>query len=223
MKNITLLTLLLLNLLVYGQQDITKLNLTVLDPDKVPEVDAGIAIYTDDKSFSLSGTTDSEGKFSNKVPSGIPLNIVVEQYDTTFNFKQALPTEYDEIDFQLTIQLSFEESFLLPIHFESASAEIREEDKNEINSLLEKLKTDAKMKIEIGAHTDDVGSATYNQQLSLNRAQSVRKYLIQKGISKDRIKAKGYGENKPIADNSTEQGKAQNRRVEISIIQKGTR
>jgi len=79
------------------------------------------------------------------------------------------------------------------------------------------------MKIEIGAHTDDVGANTYNQQLSLKRAQSVKAYLIKKGISKDRIKAKGYGENKPIADNATEEGRAKNRRVEISVIQKGER
>ena len=222
MKKLILLALLFINGFLFAQ-DQTKLNLIIMDPDKVPEVNAGINIFTDDKSFTISGTTDSEGKYSEKVPAGIPLNIIVEQYDTTFNFKQALPKEYHEVDFQLTIQLTFEESFELPIHFASASADVREEDQKEINKLLNKLESDADMKIEIGAHTDDIGTTSYNQQLSLKRAQSVRSYLIGHGINKDRIKAKGYGENKPIADNATEQGRAENRRVEISVIQKGTR
>ena len=74
------------------------------------------------------------------------------------------------------------------------------------------------MSVEVGAHTDNVGSDSYNQGLSQRRASSIRNYLISKGIDGDRILAKGYGETKPVGDNNTEIGKAQNRRVEITVI-----
>lgn len=72
-------------------------------------------------------------------------------------------------------------------------------------------------KIEIGGHTDYTGSDAYNQTLSQKRASAVRAYLISQGISAERLTAKGYGEAKPIASNETEEGKAENRRVEFKI------
>ena len=72
--------------------------------------------------------------------------------------------------------------------------------------------------LRIEGHTDSVGSAAYNQTLSENRAVSVRSYLMQRGVSPNRIEAYGYGLTRPIADNSTDWGRAQNRRVEMLII-----
>jgi len=74
--------------------------------------------------------------------------------------------------------------------------------------------------IEISGHTDSEGTDTYNQKLSEGRAESVVKYLISKGVSPERIRAEGYGETRPIESNSTEGGKAQNRRVEFTLIKK---
>ena len=71
--------------------------------------------------------------------------------------------------------------------------------------------------ITILGHTDNVGTAEANQKVSDNRAQAVSKYLQGKGISKDRIIAEGHSYNDPVADNSTAEGRAQNRRVEIYI------
>lgn len=73
--------------------------------------------------------------------------------------------------------------------------------------------------VEIAAHTDDVGSPEFNQQLSGRRAASVVEALVARGIAADRLVPKGYGESQPIADNSTEEGKAQNRRVEFKILE----
>lgn len=72
--------------------------------------------------------------------------------------------------------------------------------------------------LRIEGHTDSVGSAAYNQTLSENRALSVRSYLMQSGVSANRIEAYGFGLTRPIADNSTAAGRAQNRRVEMLII-----
>jgi OmpA-OmpF porin, OOP family len=69
--------------------------------------------------------------------------------------------------------------------------------------------------VSIEGHTDKVGNAASNQTLSEQRAQSVMNLLINKGISKERLTSKGWGQSNPVADNRTEEGKAKNRRVEI--------
>ena len=71
------------------------------------------------------------------------------------------------------------------------------------------------MKIEIQGHTDSVGSKPYNQKLSEKRADAVKTYFTQKGISADRLSAKGFGLTKPVAGNSAADGRAMNRRVEL--------
>jgi len=80
------------------------------------------------------------------------------------------------------------------------------------------LNTNPNLKIEIGGHTDNVGSKAYNKTLSENRAKSVYTYLISKGIDKDRLSYKGYDFSIPIADNATEEGRALNRRTEFKVI-----
>ena len=74
-------------------------------------------------------------------------------------------------------------------------------------------------KIEIAGHTDGKGSDSYNQNLAQNRAQSVKQYLSEHGVASSRLSAKGYGASKPIADNASDAGRAENRRVELSIIE----
>jgi len=76
------------------------------------------------------------------------------------------------------------------------------------------------LKIELGGHTDNVGSKSSNQILSENRAKAVYSYLIEKGIVVERLSSKGYGDTKPIADNASEKGRAENRRTEFKIIEK---
>lgn len=69
----------------------------------------------------------------------------------------------------------------------------------------------------VDGHTDNIGTAAYNQQLSIKRANAVRNALIKNGVAADKIQAKGYGFEKPVASNKTKEGRAQNRRVEITI------
>jgi outer membrane protein OmpA-like peptidoglycan-associated protein/Mg-chelatase subunit ChlD len=94
------------------------------------------------------------------------------------------------------------------------------EDVKELNILAEFMESKDKISILIEGHTDSWGSATYNQRLSKLRAESVKNYLINKGISADRIDTKGYGEERPIATNETEFGRKLNRRTEIIIFTK---
>lgn len=107
------------------------------------------------------------------------------------------------------------------INFETGSARILPSSFPILDAVVKVLKEHPEIKkILIKGHTDSVGSEQSNQILSEKRANAVREYLLKKGISADRIDAKGYGESQPIADNSTPEGKAMNRRVEFEIIER---
>ena len=80
------------------------------------------------------------------------------------------------------------------------------------------LKAWPEVRVEVGGHTDSSGPAELNRNLSQQRAESVRQYLIDAGVAPGRITAVGYGEDRPIADNSTAEGRAANRRVELKRI-----
>lgn len=86
-----------------------------------------------------------------------------------------------------------------------------------LDELANYLKTIPAFSLSLEGHTDSQGDDDYNQKLSEKRAQSVKKYLVGKGIEEARIKAVGYGETKPIADNATAEGREKNRRVEFII------
>jgi OOP family OmpA-OmpF porin len=79
------------------------------------------------------------------------------------------------------------------------------------------LKDNPTIHVEVGGHTDSIGSDQYNQKLSERRAQTVADELVKDGISASRLTVRGYGKRKPIADNKTEAGRARNRRVELVV------
>ena len=89
-----------------------------------------------------------------------------------------------------------------------------------LNDVAQAMADNPKIKVEIGGHTDSIGNDAFNLKLSQQRAESVRTYLIKRGIDSNRMVPKGYGENVPIADNRTEAGRSQNRRVEFVITER---
>ena len=104
-------------------------------------------------------------------------------------------------------------------NFASASAELTVQGKNALNRLVSDINNQkiSVNSIDIVGHTDSVGSSQSNQQLSINRANSVARYLTSRGIAQSMLRTNGLGESQPIADNNTAQGKAKNRRVEMAI------
>ena len=105
------------------------------------------------------------------------------------------------------------------VNFDFDKATVRDADAAELKKALEFVKKYAGYKISIEGHTDSIGTDQYNQRLSERRAAAVREYLLKHGVANGaRIRSVGYGESKPIADNSTEEGRFQNRRVEILIL-----
>lgn len=105
------------------------------------------------------------------------------------------------------------------IFFETGKAVLTNESRVELRKAVELLRTNKKMVIEVGGHTDNVGKKAANVKLSAARAMAVRQFLIDAGIPGGRVKAKGYGDSAPIADNGTDEGRAKNRRTEITILE----
>ncbi len=103
----------------------------------------------------------------------------------------------------------------LYINFETGKSDIKPESQPIVDQIVEMLKQNSDLKISIEGHTDNVGSDKLNKTLSENRAKSVMNALVSAGIEKSRLSSKGWGSTKPIADNSTEDGRFKNRRVEI--------
>jgi len=103
------------------------------------------------------------------------------------------------------------------VFFDTNKATIKSVSFALLNDVAQALTDNPKIKVEIGGHTDSQGNDSFNLKLSQKRAESVRTYLIKKGVTSDRLVPKGYGENVPIADNRTSDGRAQNRRVEFVI------
>jgi len=103
------------------------------------------------------------------------------------------------------------------VNFDNDSAALRPEATAILNDAAATLKRYPSLKIEVAAHTDSRSDDAYNQQLSEKRAHAVFDYLVASGVAADRMTAKGYGESNPVADNGTEEGRFQNRRVELRI------
>jgi outer membrane protein OmpA-like peptidoglycan-associated protein len=101
------------------------------------------------------------------------------------------------------------------VHFDTGKATLTENSKTILDIVARSLTDWPEVKVEVGGHTDSVGSDKTNNELSQRRAESVRAYLIECGIAADRLTARGYGKTKPIADNGTAAGREKNRRVEL--------
>lgn len=105
------------------------------------------------------------------------------------------------------------------VYFDQSSYILRTESYPQLDKLVKTLQVNAKLKVEIAGHTDNVGDARLNQYLSENRARVISSYLSNKGVAKERLVPKGYGQTKPVAANDTEENKAQNRRVEFVVLE----
>lgn len=101
------------------------------------------------------------------------------------------------------------------VNFDFDKASLRPQAYPKLDAAAESLKEWGDGKVEVAGHTDSIGSDAYNMDLSLRRAESVKNYMVSKGIPAERLVVKGYGESQPVADNATEEGRFQNRRVEL--------
>ncbi len=101
--------------------------------------------------------------------------------------------------------------------FDFDKSDLKPAAKSQLDSLMDKLRNADVVSIKVIGHTDGKGSDAYNQALSERRASSVAAYLLSQGLAPDKLTSEGHGKREPVADNETEEGRAQNRRVELHI------
>ncbi len=106
------------------------------------------------------------------------------------------------------------------VNFESGTAELTEKSKPVLDDVAKALIEYETLRLAVEGHTDSTGDAAQNQALSQSRADAVRDYLVAKGVAAGRLEPKGFGPDKPIADNGTREGQAKNRRIEFRVLTK---
>jgi OmpA-OmpF porin, OOP family len=124
---------------------------------------------------------------------------------------EAIKTNYSK---EITSEVS---SKSYQIQFETGSSVIKPESYSQLDEILKSSVVAEALKVGVYGHTDNTGDAAANQRLSEERANSVKSYLISKGLATNRIETKGFGQSQPIAENQTTAGKAKNRRVQIVL------
>lgn len=167
-------------------------------------------------------TNSATGKFIITLNSGRNYGIAVKANGYLFHSENFdIPAGSDDNLVNKTIELKNiaigSKIALRNIFFDYAKATLRQESNAELDRLVKLMKDVPNLKIEISGHTDNTGSATINETLSQQRADAVVAYLVTKGINASRMTAKGYGSSKPVAPNTTDDGRQQNRRTEFEI------
>lgn len=138
-------------------------------------------------------------------------------YETTINIDDFRTQKVKRVDFRLTPLRKGEKIILSNLYFDANKSVIKPESFDELNKLYDFLRANPGTTIEIGGHTNGLCSEGYCEKLSLNRANAVREYLINKGIDGIRISTFGYGSKQPIDSNTTPEGRKRNQRVEITF------
>lgn len=161
-----------------------------------------------DSIFSFSIFGSSKYQITAEAEGYIPRTIIVD------------PKESINAHIRHNIQLtSTGRAFRLEnLIFEMGRAVINSKSYNALDELVAMLKDNSKLVIQLEGHTDNVGNAQKNFELSQHRVEAVKKYLILKGIDKHRIKTKAYGGTMPISTDNTEEARAMNRRVEMRVL-----
>lgn len=135
-----------------------------------------------------------------------------------FNFTDSAGSEPVKIDIYLQSIERNKKVILNNIFFDIDRFDLKEKSETELHKVLDFLRNNPTVRIEVSGHTDNSGDPVYNQDLSLKRARTVYQYLIDQGIDKSRLHFKGFGETQPLAPNDTESNKRLNRRIEFKIL-----
>jgi outer membrane protein OmpA-like peptidoglycan-associated protein/Tol biopolymer transport system component len=177
------------------------------------------------KALGQAKPDPTTGKYKLVLPYG-------KNYGITANAKGLIPTsinvdlstargrylELDDRDLSMVPLVKGNTATVNNLFFDLGKAALKPESEPELKRILQVMKENKALVIEISGHTDNTGSDEINNKLSLERANAVKEYLLNGLIESTRIRTKGYGKSKPKADNATEEGRQINRRVEIEIL-----
>ncbi len=201
-----------------------RVNVIVTDMKGDPSKGEQVLFKSDATQHIFSGRSDAAGKFSLQLPAGDQYTIKVKSLsDTTkygtINIPALEPGQFYTEPFKVNIKFKLARTYILDnVHFDFGKATLRPDSFAELQELVSFLENKEDINIEIAGHTDNVGKHADNLNLSRQRAETIRNYLIKKGIRAARVMAKGYGATQPVSDNTTEEGRQLNRRTEVRIL-----
>ncbi|RLJ62419.1 outer membrane protein OmpA-like peptidoglycan-associated protein [Lacinutrix venerupis] len=186
--------------------------------DKCPKVkgeieDDGCPVFDTDKDGVIDRIDKCPQQPGPPQNGGCPTPQQIQQQKTAE--RQKIIDRNNKIKAQVISQL---ETFAKNIKFENGNTILTNDAKTNLDKIADIIISQPNMKFHIAGHTDSVGNNENNMLLSEKRASEARKYLISKGVNSKIITSQGYGENKPIADNNTKDGRLKNRRIEIFIV-----
>jgi OOP family OmpA-OmpF porin len=199
----------------------------VIDQDKGPIGGIVISLTGPDGKKYYTEETDADGYAELLVPVGQRYDVVYLSLGRRDVAARVTVTSEPRQNIRLTLRykridaLPSEtgERFVLEgIYFDTGKATIRPESFTRLDSVVEYMTYKPSARIEISGHSDNVGNPKKNKALAEKRAQACREYLISKGVDGERISAVGYGDERPIASNDTEEGRQQNRRIEATEL-----
>ena len=198
------------------------MKLFVVDKDKGPVKGVVIFMTGPDKTKYYADPTDSDGYAEVLVPVG-------QKYDITYlslgrgEIAATVPVA-DEPSQSVKLTLRYKREvpqrpfILAGVNFDTAKATIRPESFSRLDAVVEFMVHKKNARVEISGHTDNVGNANANKTLSEKRAQACRNYIVSKGIDKKRLDAIGFGDDRPIVPNDTDEGRQKNRRIEAKEL-----
>ena len=206
---------------------VTILKGTVTDAASKQPLEATIDVIDNSRNENIASfrANAQSGRYLVSLPSGVNYGIVVRQEGYLFhseNFDVPAGAAYSEVvkDIQLKKLDVGVKVVLNNIFFDFDKATLRKESTGELQRLQKLLVELPTLRLEISGHTDNVGNAAYNKDLSLRRAKTVVEYLVAKGVDKARLTFASYGDTQPVAPNTTKANRQQNRRTEFKVTGK---
>ena len=202
-----------------------KMTIDVADAETDSAMAVDIVITNLDRNEKIvkKATKNKDGKYVVSLREGdeYEVNVNSPKGYAFYNTKVDMSKEKEEEKMDVNLKpLKAETKLQLEnITFETNSAELNASSYEELDRVIELLANNANIRIEISAHTDDVGRKAYNVKLSQRRAQSVVDYLLENDVVKEQLEAHGYGESQPLVPNNSEENRARNRRVELEILE----
>jgi len=195
----------------------------IVDDETDLPLEANVELFnmSDDKVISKTKSNKNTGRSILRIPStgdDYGYNITAEGY-MFLSDKITETNSGKETLIRLKKAAAGSNLVLENVFFASNSFELEEKSKSELNRIARFLNENPDVRVRFEGHTDSQGSRDLNTKLSDNRAKAVKRYLVENGIEDWRMEAKGFGPDRPVATNDTDEGRAQNRRTEMVVLE----
>lgn len=195
------------------------LNVTYTNFDDEPQARKTLTFVGQNKPKNkITVTTDSYGEASFHIPREDTYTIFCESLTGPFECGNTPYVSMTASSGGITVVFDDTRTELTGVTFKAGSAELVPSSLKTLDAAIKGLKRNPKARVEIQGHTSSEGDDDFNQQLSAERAYSVKRYMVEHGIPDTQLSATGYGSSQPKADNSTESGRMKNRRIELVVL-----